>query len=87
MDWESFDLFEEHAFEAVLSAGDPETMLAYAYLSFLRWRVFTQASALQVGLEEFNQTAAAYSEMWYIKLVCAWSAANGNVVDVGSLSN
>jgi hypothetical protein len=74
MQWEDFDLFETHNFEAVHAADDEKTCLAYAFLSFLRWRVFHEASKRGVGIEAFNQKAAAYSEYWYITLVERWNA-------------
>lgn len=73
MQWEDFDLFESHDFESVNEGGDPATCLAYAFLSFLRWRVFTEASKRGIGIEAFNQKAAAYSEYWYIALVEKWN--------------
>lgn len=78
MAWEDFDLFEAHDFESVAEGGDEGTCLAYAFLSFLRWRLFTEASRRQIGIEVFNQKAAAYSEFWYIRLVERWNEqANG----------
>lgn len=78
MKWEDFDLFEAHDFESVNEAGDGDTCLAYAFLSFLRWRVFTEASKRGIGVEAFNLKAATYSEYWYIALVEKWNSNNPN---------
>jgi hypothetical protein len=80
MEWEDFDLFETHDFEGVHKNNVPEACLAYGFLSFLRWRLFTRASAAGVGIESFNERAAAYSEYWYIRLIEAWNAHNPNAV-------
>lgn len=76
MKWEDFDLFESHDFETVHEGEDEGTCLAYAFLSFLRWRLFSEASKRGVGIEVFNQKAIAYSEYWYIKLVERWNSLN-----------
>jgi hypothetical protein len=80
---EDFDLFEEHAFELVyeehLARGDDaraETPLAYAFIAFLRWRVFTIAMDRGVGIPTFSEKAASHSEMWYIRLVDLWNESN-----------
>ena len=78
MAWEDFDLFETHDFEAVHRDGMAGVCLAYAFLSFLRWRVFTTAAARGVGIATFNDKAIAYSEYWYIKLVERWNSHNPN---------
>lgn len=77
MGWEDFDLFEHHDFPEVALSDDPAVCLSYAFLSFLRWRVFTTASARSIGVEAFNQKAAAYSEFWYISLVERWNNMAG----------
>lgn len=76
MNWESFDLFDKYDFEKVHAEGTPEECLAHAFVSFLRWRVFTLALQRGVGINEFSQRAAAYSEFWYIKLVSRWNESN-----------
>lgn len=76
MKWEEFDLFEHHNFEVVYEEGDAAKCLSYAFLSFLRWRLFTEASARGIGIEVFNIKAAAYSEYWYVKLVERWNESN-----------
>ena len=76
MGWEDFDLFDHHDFDTIYAAGDGNTCLAYAFLSFLRWRLFTMASTRGVGNEPFNQKSAAYSEYWYIRLVERWNESN-----------
>ncbi|AMO44155.1 hypothetical protein DSS3P8_097 [Roseobacter phage DSS3P8] len=76
MDWEDFDLFETHDFQAIYDAADSASCLAYAFIAFLRWRVFTTASSRGVGEEGFNIRAATHSEYWYIKLVDRWNQQN-----------
>lgn len=73
MGWEDFDLFETHDFEIAQERAVADECLAYAFISFLRYRLFTRASEGRVGVEAFNQSAAAYSEFWYIKLVEQWN--------------
>ena len=77
MGWEDFDLFETYDFEAVLFRGVAEELLAYGFVSFLRYRLFKAASEQGVGIAEFNARAMAYSEYWYIRLIERWGADNG----------
>lgn len=76
MGWEDFDLFEGQDFEGVNLRGDGPECLAYAFIAFLRWRVFMLAAKRNVGNEQFNASAAAHSELWYIKLVDRWNKQN-----------
>jgi hypothetical protein len=76
MGWEDFDLFETHPFEDVHAAGVSDTCLAYAFIAFLRWRVFTTAAYRGVGVPAFSEKAAAHSEYWYIRLVERWNEKN-----------
>lgn len=85
--WEDFDLFDRHDYDGVLASGQAGECLAYAFLSFLRWRLFTEASKRGVGIEEFNQRAAAYSEYWYIKLVERWNEKNPDAVPMKAWVN
>lgn len=71
---EDFDLFEKHDFYEVHKRGVREECLAYAFIAFLRWRVFRTATERGVGIEEFNQKCTAHSEMWYIRLVDTWGS-------------
>jgi hypothetical protein len=76
MGWEDFDLFETHDFAGVYASGSADHYLAYAFLSFLRFRVFSTAARRGVGNVTFNAKAVAYSEYWYIKLVERWNEQN-----------
>lgn len=76
LDVEDFDLFETHDFEHVHVHGNAERCLAYAFIAFLRWRVFSRALQLNVGIHSFSEKAQAHSEYWYIKLVDRWSQLN-----------
>lgn len=73
MDWEDFDLLAHFDFAAVSDSGNVEHILAHAFVSFLRWRLFTAAMERGIGDNAFNQSCAAYSEFWYIALVHRWN--------------
>jgi hypothetical protein len=76
MGWESFDLFESHAFEKVAARAESSECLSYAFIAFLRWRVFTTAQERKIGAPDFNAKVAAHSEFWYIKLLDVWNKQN-----------
>lgn len=78
MEWEDFDLLSYFGFEDIHRSSDARIVLAHAFISFLRWRLFSEASRRGIGDVEFNQRAEAYSEYWYIALVHRWNAlSNG----------
>ena len=87
MEWETFDLFETHDFQEVMDADEADKCLAYAFISFLRWRLFTEARKLGIGPDDFNINAAVYSEYWYIKLVERWSVLSGSSVSMKNWIN
>jgi len=74
MGWEDFDLLGHYDFAAVMESGNTAHILCHAFISFLRWRLFTAAMEKGVGDPQFNQSCAAYSEFWYISLVHHWNA-------------
>ena len=76
MGWEDFDLFEQHDFQKVFEENIPENCLTYAFISFLRYRLFSEAQQRGIGLPAFNERAVAYSEYWYITLVERWNSHN-----------
>lgn len=79
MGWEDFDMFESHDMQKAYDSNVAETCKAYAFVSFLRWRVFSIALQRGVGYESFNHKAATYSEYWYIALVERWAELSGVV--------
>ena len=78
MDWEDFDLFEKQPFEEVYERRDEAELLAYAFISFLRYRLFKAAGEQGIGNALFNQKVMAYSEYWYIRLVEKWNQLSGD---------
>lgn len=68
LDWEYFDLFEEHDFATAYEATVPQHILAYCWIAFLRWELWLTASAQGVGDEGFNEKACAHSQLWYLRL-------------------
>lgn len=68
MNWEYFDLFEEHNFQAAYDGNHPLVVLAHCYLACLRWDLWTAATVQEVGDQEFNEKACADSHYWYLKL-------------------
>jgi len=73
MDWEDFDLLGFFDFQAIHDEGTAQEILAHAFVSFLRYRLFSAALRRGIGDSEFNQQTVAYSEYWYIKLVHRWN--------------
>lgn len=73
MDWDDFDLLGFFDFPAIHDSVEAEEILAHAFVSFLRFRLFSTALRQGTGSQEFNQSAAAYGEYWYIKLVHRWN--------------
>lgn len=80
MDWEDFDLLGKFEFEKIAAEAPSPVVLAHAFISFLRWRLFRLASARGIGDEAFNQSCTAYSEYWYITLVRRWNELEGGPV-------
>lgn len=87
MGWESFDLFEKHDFAVVNARGEGQECLAYAFIAFLRWRVFTTAASQNVGNQEFNAKASAHAEYWYIRLIDTWNKCNPNAPQMRAWTN
>ncbi|WNL50700.1 hypothetical protein RPALISO_113 [Ruegeria phage RpAliso] len=77
MNWEDFDLLGKYDFEEVNTSENPAAILAHAFVSFLRWRLFSEAQKRGIGDAAFNLRCITYSEFWYIKLVNRWSTLNG----------
>lgn len=82
MKWESFNLFETHDFDSVINRNVRDELLAYAFISFLRWRMFITSQSSGIGIPSFNERSAAYSEMWYVTLVEAWHMTAPDAVPV-----
>lgn len=78
MGWDDFDLLGFFDFPTVHDGGDAEEILAHAFVSFLRFRLFSTAIRQGIGSPEFNQSATAYGEYWYVKLVHRWNALTNN---------
>lgn len=74
MGWEDFDLLAKYDFAEVEKTGQAEAVLAHAFISFLRWRLFRAATERSVGDAQFNQSCTAYSEYWYITLIRRWKS-------------
>lgn len=72
MGWEDFDLLGHFDFDAAEKSSDTSTVLAHAFISFLRWRLFNAAAHQQIGDQEFNVQCVAYSEYWYLRLIQKW---------------
>ena len=68
MDWESFDLFDDMPFEDIYTKGAAIHILAYCYIAFLRWELWLAAGLQKVGDADFNEKAAAHSELWYLRM-------------------
>lgn len=68
LELEFVSMFDDMDYQKVYDGTDPEEMLAYCYLAFLRWQLFAQAIPAGIGLVDFNVNAASYAELWYAKL-------------------
>lgn len=72
MDWEDFDILARHEFAEIEKSGEAKVVLAYAFLSFLRWRLFDEATRRGIGDADLNTRFCTYAEYWFIRLVKRW---------------
>ena len=74
MEWEYFDLFDDLPFGDIYAKGAAVHILAHCYLSFLRWELWLAAIQQNIGDKDFNEKAAAHSELWYLRFRDRYSA-------------
>jgi len=66
--WEDFDLLAPLDFEGIYVRGSMDQLLAYFYMSHLRFELFNSAYMGQIGDPVLNNIAMAHSEYWYLML-------------------
>lgn len=79
LDVEFFDLFNPIDYTPMYNRGSMSQVLGYCYLAYLSWELWRAAGMAAVGDVAYNAVAAAYHELWYLRMRDRYNAHYANV--------